>query len=128
MFLDLPYLGPLSLQTRTKLRTYFIAILNCCKLQIVFKSQNKLANLFVLKTAFPKNLDLLSFINSVDSAINTMLFILRYGECARHLNVRIAEHIGISPLTKVKVKPKGGAVSDNLLLWNHSLSFENLVC
>ena len=25
---------------------------------------------------------------------------LYYGECARHLNVRTDEHIGISPLTK----------------------------
>ena len=35
----LPYLGPLSLQTRTKLRKSLKGILNCCKLQIVFKSQ-----------------------------------------------------------------------------------------
>ena len=47
------------------------------------------------------------------------------GECVRHLNVRIGEHIGISPLTKKKVKPKGSAVSDHLLLSNHSPSFEN---
>ena len=48
-----------------------------------------------------------------------------YGECVRHLNVRIGGHIGISPLTKEKVKPKGSVVSDHLLLCNHSLSFEN---
>ena len=46
-----------------------------------------------------------------------------YGECVRHLNVRIGEHIGISPLTKKKVKPKGSAVSDHLLLWNHTPFF-----
>ena len=125
MYLDLPYLGPLSLQTRT-IEPYLIGILNCCKLQIVFKSRNKLANLFVLKTAFTKYLRLLSFINiRVDSAINPTLFILRYGECVRHLNIRTGEHIGISPLTKKKVKSKGDAVSDHLLLWNHSPSFEN---
>ena len=43
-----------------------------------------------------------------------------YGECVRHLNVRIGQHIGISPLTKKNVKPKGSAVSDHLLLCNHS--------
>ena len=48
-----------------------------------------------------------------------------YGECARHLNVRIGEHIGISPLTKKKVKSKGKAVSDHLLLRNHSPSLKN---
>ena len=34
-------------------------------------------------------------------------------------------HIGISQLTKKKVKSKGCAVSDHLLLCNHSSSFEN---
>ena len=48
-----------------------------------------------------------------------------YGECVRHLDVRIGEHIGISTLTRKKVKPKGSAVSDHLLLCKHSPSFEN---
>ena len=38
LFLVLPYLGPSSLQTRTKLRKFLKGILNCCKLEIVFKS------------------------------------------------------------------------------------------
>ena len=38
----------------------------------------------------------------------------------RHLNVRIKEHIRISPLTKKKVNPKCSAVSNHLLLCNHS--------
>ena len=42
LILSLPYLGDISLQTRTKLRKSFKDILNCCKLQIVFKSQRKL--------------------------------------------------------------------------------------
>ena len=48
-----------------------------------------------------------------------------YDECVRHLNVRIGDHIRISPLTKKKVKPKSSAISDHLLLCNHSPSFEN---
>ena len=52
------------------------------------------------------------------------MFISYYGECVRHLNLRIGEHIGISPLNKKKVKPKGSTVSDHLLLCNHSPSFE----
>ena len=48
-----------------------------------------------------------------------------YGECVRHLNVRIREHVGISQLTTKKVKPKGSAVSDHFLLCNHSPSFKN---
>ena len=46
-----------------------------------------------------------------------------YGEYVRQLNLRIGERIGISPLTKKKVKPKGSAVSDHLVLCNHSPSF-----
>ena len=40
LLLVLPYLGSLWLQTRTKLRKPLKGILNCCKLQIVFESQN----------------------------------------------------------------------------------------
>ena len=39
--------------------------------------------------------------------------------------MRIGEHIGISSLTRKKVKPKGSAVGDHLLLCNHFPSFEN---
>ena len=48
-----------------------------------------------------------------------------YGKCVRHLTVRIGELIRIILLTKKKVKPKGSAASDHLLLCNHSPSFEN---
>ena len=34
-----------------------------------------------------------------------------YGECMRHLNVRIGEHIGILPLTIKKVKPRKSSVA-----------------
>ena len=68
------YLGPLSLQTRTKLRKSLKDILNCCKLQIVFKSQNKLAKTFRFKDRIPKELNLVSSINfSVDSAMNPIM-------------------------------------------------------
>ena len=46
LILSLPYLGDISLQTKTKLGKSFKEILNCCKLQIVFKIQRKLANVF----------------------------------------------------------------------------------
>ena len=74
LFSVLPYLGPLSLQTRTKLRKSLKGILNCCKLQIVFKSQNKLAKAFRFKDRIPKELTSGVFINfSVDSAMNPIM-------------------------------------------------------
>ena len=69
LFSVLTYLGPLSLQTRTKLRKSLRGILNCCKLQIVFKIENKLANAFHFKDRIPEE-----FINfNVNSAMNPMM-------------------------------------------------------
>ena len=56
LFLVLPYLRPLSLQTRTKLRKSLKGIPNCFKLKIVFKSQNKLTKAFRFKDRIPKEL------------------------------------------------------------------------
>ena len=50
------YLGDVSLQTRTKLRKSLKGILNCCKLQIVFKSQRKLTKVFRFKDRLPFDL------------------------------------------------------------------------
>ena len=48
-----------------------------------------------------------------------------YGEFVRHLNVRTGEDIGISPLTKKRVKRKNTSVADHLLFCNHSASYDN---
>ena len=42
--LVLPYLGTLSLQTKTKLQKSIKRVLKCCKLKVIFKGQNKLCN------------------------------------------------------------------------------------
>ena len=123
LFLVLLYLGPLSLQTRAKLRKSLKGILNCCKLQIVFKSQNKLAKAnFVLKIVIPKELTS-SIVYKFQCGLCNESY---YGESVRHFNVKIAEHIGNSPLTRKKVKPKGSSVSDHLLLCKHSPSFGSI--
>ena len=87
----------------------------------MFKIQNKLAEAFRFKDRIPKELTS-GVVYKFQCGLCNESY---YGECVRHLNVRIGEHIGISPLTKKKVKPKGSAVSDHLLLCNHSPSFEN---
>ena len=122
LFLVFPYLGPLSLQTRTKLKKSLKGILNCCKLQIVFKSQNKLAKAFHFKDRIPKELTP-GVVYKFQCGFCNECY---YGERVRDLNVRIEEHMGISPLTKKKVKPMGNAVSDHFLLCNHSPSREDL--
>ena len=98
--------------TRIKLKKSLKGILNCCKLQIVFKSQKKLAKAFRFKDRILKELTS-GVVYKFQCALCNESY---YGEYVRHLNVRIGEHIGLSPLTKKKVKPKGSAVSDHLLL------------
>ena len=85
LFLALLYLGTLSLQTRTKLRESLKGILHCCKLQIVFKSQNKLANTFHFKDCIPKELTS-GVIYKLQCGFCNESY---HGECVRHLNVRI---------------------------------------
>ena len=75
----------------------------------------------ISRIRFPKILLLVLFINvSVDSAMSPLMM---RTECITHLNVRIGEHIGISPLTRKQVKPKNSPVADHLLFCNHSASY-----
>ena len=74
LFLVLPYLGPLSLQSKTKLRKFLNGILNCCKSQIFFRVKTNEQTLLFLKISFQKNLHLVSFMNFiVDSAKNPIM-------------------------------------------------------
>ena len=95
LFLSLLYLGEICLQIRLKLRKSLKGLLNSCKLQIVFKSQKKLSNVFNFKDHLP--FDLVSGVvyKYACGRCNSTY----YGETDRHLKVSSGEHIGISPLT-----------------------------
>ena len=54
LLLGLPYLGVISLQTRTKFQQAFKGVLNCCRLEIVFKCQTRLSNSIRYKDPIPK--------------------------------------------------------------------------
>ena len=56
LVLVLPYLGSLSLQTRTKLKKSLKNILNCCKFQIVLQNKTRLRNNFYFKSRIPQDL------------------------------------------------------------------------
>ena len=90
----------------------------------MFKSQNKSVNVFRFKDRIPKELTSGVIYKYQCKFCNESY----YGKWVTHINVRIGDHIGISPLLKMKVKPKDGVVSDGLLLCSHSLTFENLFC
>ena len=124
LFLPLLYLGEISLQTRTKLRKSFKCLLNSCKLQIVFKSQRKLSNVFRFKDHLPFDL-----VSRVVNKFTCGRFISTdYGEADRHLKVRSREHIGTLPLIFKKTKPSNeSAIHDHLLNCNNIPSFEELI-
>ena len=74
LVLVLPYLGSISLQTRTKLKKSLKNTLNCYKLQIVLRIRLDQATTFISRIRFPKILLLVSFINfSVDSAMSPIM-------------------------------------------------------
>ena len=122
LLLVLSYLGVISLQTKTKLQQALKGVLNCCKLEIVFKCQTKLSNSLRFKDPIPKDL-ISGVVYKFECGLCSESY---YGESIRHLDIRSGEHIGVSPLTGKKVKPgNNSAVRDHLLHCNYLPSFDN---
>ena len=82
--------------------------MNYCNLQVVFESKTRLGNTYQFKDQIPKNLTS-GVVYKFQCGLCNECY---YGECVRHLNVRIGEHIGLSPLTKTNVKPKNSSLDD----------------
>ena len=94
LVLVLPYLGSISLQTRAKLKKSLKNILNCCKLQIVFKNKTKLGNNFLWGIGLPKILLLVSLINfSVDSAMSPIMVNVGYIWMLELVNILIYNYL-----------------------------------
>ena len=108
----LPYLGPISLQVRTKIRNTMKNTLNHCKLQVILKDDRKLSNIFRFKDCV--TCDLVSGV--VYEYTCGRCNYSYYGEIERHLKVRPGEHIGISPLVFKKTKPPKESSMRDLLL------------
>ena len=119
LVLVLSYLGSISLQIRTKLKKSLKNIFNCCKLQIVFGNKTRLGNNFHFKDLIPKDLTS-GVVYKFQCGLCNESY---YGECVRHLNVRIGEHIGISPFIKKQVKIS--SVADHLLFCNYSICYDD---
>ena len=120
LVLVLPYLRSISLQTRTKLKKSLktsLIVLNCKQCLRIKLDQ---ATTFISKIR-SKIFLLVSFIKfRVGSAMSAIMVKFR-----RHLNVRIGEHIVISPLLRKQVKPKNRSVVDHLLLCNQLASYDD---
>ena len=83
LVLVFPYLGLISLQTRTKLKKPLKNILHCCKLQIVFRNKTRSGNNFHFKDQIPKDLASGVVYKFQCGFCNESY----YGECMRHLNI-----------------------------------------
>ena len=97
-----PYLGPISLQDRTKIRKARNT-LNCCNFQIIFKSERKLSNMFRFKDCVPYDLVSGVVYEYTCGRSNSSY----YGKAERPLKVRSCKYIGISPLSKKRNRLKG---------------------
>ena len=82
----------------------------------MFKNKIRLGNNFHFKDQIPKDLTS-GVVYKFQCGLCNESY---YGECMRHLNIRIGEYIGISPFTRKQVKPKNSSVADHLLFSNHS--------
>ena len=112
LLLVLPYLGIISLRTRTKLQQALKSVLNCCKLEIVFKYQTRLSNSFCYKDPTPKDL-ISGVVYKFQCGICSESY---YGESIRHLDIISGKHIGVSSPTGKKIKP-----SNKSAVWDHLL-------
>ena len=124
LFLSLPYLDEISIQTRTKLRKSVKGLLNSCKLKIVFKSQRNLSNVFRFKDRLP--FDLVSGV--VCKCMCGKCNYTYYEYTDRQLKVRNEEHVEISPLTFKKTKAsKESSIRYHPLNWNNIPSLEEFI-
>ena len=122
LLLVLPYLGITYLQTRTKLQRALKGVLKCCKLKIVFKCQTRLSNSFHYNDPIPKDL-MSGVVYKFQCGLCNESY---YGESIRHLDIRSGEHIGVSSLTRKKVKPSNNsAICEHLLHCNFLPYFGN---
>ena len=87
----------------------------------MFKNKTRLGNNFHFKDQIPKDLTP-GVVYKFQCGVYNESY---YGECMRHLNVRIGDHVGISPLTIKQVKPKNSSVPDHLLFCNTSASYDD---
>ena len=96
-------------------------IFNHCILQVIFKNERKLSNMFRFKDCVPYDLVSGVVYEYTCGRCNSSY----YGETERHLKVSSSEHIGISPLTFKKTKPsKESSIHDHLLECDNNLSFD----
>ena len=117
LFIVLPYLGNLPLVLRTRLENIITKNLPDCKMKVIFKSTTRLIKLFRFKDKVVFNLRFNLLYKSSCCAY--------YSKTCQHLNVKVGEHSGVSPLTGKTSEYKAiAAVKDHMLFCDHVVSLE----
>ena len=99
LVLVLPFLGSISLQTKTKLKKSLTNILNCCTLQIVFKNKTRFGNNFHFKDQITKDLTS-GVVYKYQCGLCNESY---YGECMRHLMLELVNMLVYHHLPENKI-------------------------
>ena len=114
----LPFLGKVSLEIRNRVRKYISKyVQNCCKIQVIFRSQRRLKRLFSFKDRLPTSLQSYVIYRYTCRTCNSSYI----GKTDRHQNVRWCEHLKITPLTRRPSMSKSNttAVHEHISATNH---------
>ena len=87
---------------RTRLQNSINKNLLFCKIKVIFKSTTRINKFFCFKDKVPFNLCSNVVYRFSCGRCNATY----YGETCWHLNIRVDEHSGVSPLTRKKSKAK----------------------
>ena len=120
----LPFLGKVSLEIRNRVRKYIKKyVQNCCKIQVIFRSQRRLKRLFSFKDKLPTALQSYIIYRYTCRACNSSYI----GKTDRHQNVRWCEHLKITPMKRQpsKSKSKPTAVHEHITSTNHQGSLDD---
>ena len=122
LIIALSYLGNLSLAIRTHLQNSISKNLPFCNVKVIFKSTTCLSTFYRYKDKVPFNL----CSNAVSKFWCSRCNVSYYDNKCQHLNIRVGEDSGVSPLTGKKSNAKTTtAIKDHMLLCDHVVSLKD---
>ena len=120
----LPYLGKLSLQSRTRINCAMKNKLPHCNFRIVFQTKCKLINFFTFKDKIPVFLPS-GIVYKFKCSGCTATYYAYYDKTKHHFKVRMCEHLGVSALTGQRVKgDNDSAIKEHHLFCNQSSGYD----
>ena len=100
LYLALPFMEKMSALVKSGLVRSLHKRLPFCKIKIVFKTSNRMANYFSFKDVFPEPLRSCQIFNFTCGSSNASNIGKTYG----YMKVRVSEHQGVSPRTGKHLK------------------------